>query len=351
MKVLTILGARPQFVKASALSRALRRSHKEIIVHTGQHYDHQMSGVFFEGLELPQADINLGVGSGPHGAQTAGMLAGIEKVLVEERPDWAIVLGDTNSTLAGALAAAKLRIPVAHVEAGLRSFNRAMPEEINRVTADHLSDVLFCPSNTSVRNLAAEGITNRVHLVGDIMLDVLRWAEERAAEREQLLLDKLAISPGGYLVLTVHRSENTDDPRHFGAIVEALNGLQELIVFPVHPRTRKLLATGEFSLNGNIRLIEPLGYMEMIQLTKNARMVLTDSGGLQKEAYWLGVPCVTLRRESEWVETVESGWNQLVGTDGEKIRTAVRTFKPAGVRPALYGDGNVAQKCVDLLGN
>ena len=349
MKIASIVGARPQFIKAAALSRELRKRHEEILVHTGQHYDYAMSGVFFDGLEIPAPDVNLGVGSGLHGAQTGAMLRAIEDVLVSKRPDWVLVYGDTNSTLAGALAASKLHIPVVHVEAGLRSFNRGMPEEINRVVADHLSDLLLCPSSTAVTNLASEGITKGVHLVGDVMLDVLNWAKQRADGKPQEILNRLELKERQYLLATVHRSENTDDPERLSGIVDALNALDEPVIFPVHPRTRRAITVGECRLRPHVRLIEPLGYFDMVTLTRSARSILTDSGGLQKEAYWLGVPCITLREETEWVETVEAGWNTLVGSNSEGIVQAVLTFAPPASRAPLYGDGCVAARCVDLL--
>jgi len=349
MKITSIVGARPQFIKAAALSQELRKRHKEILVHTGQHYDYAMSGVFFEGLEIPPPDVNLGVGSGLHGEQTGAMLRAIEAVLVSERPDRVLVYGDTNSTLAGALAASKLLIPVVHVEAGLRSFNRRMPEEINRVVTDHLSELLLCPSSTAVANLAAEGVTRNVYLVGDVMLDVLNWAKQRADGKPPEVLSRLELKKRQYLLATVHRSENTDDPERLSGIVNALNALDEAVIFPVHPRTRKAITGSGCRLRSHVRLIEPLGYFDMVTLTRSARSILTDSGGLQKEAYWLGVPCITLREETEWVETVEAGWNTLVGSDCEKIVQAVRSFAPPASRAPLYGDGCVAARCVDLL--
>jgi len=349
MKIVTIVGARPQFIKAAAVSRALRPRHREVLVHTGQHYDYSMSGVFFDGLELPAPDVNLGVGSGLHGAQTGSMLAGIEGILLAERPDWVLVYGDTNSTLAGALAASKLHLPVAHVEAGLRSFNRSMPEEINRVVADHLSDRLLCPSQTAVDNLAREGISRNVHLVGDVMLDVLNWARQRAAPQGPAILKRLGLEERRYVLATVHRSENTDQATRLSGIMDALNAIPEPVLFPVHPRARKALAAAGLAAKPHVRLIEPLGYFEMLVVANSARLILTDSGGVQKEAYWLGVPCVTLREETEWVETVEAGWNVLVGSNPEKILNAVRSVAPPACRPALYGDGQVAARCVDLL--
>jgi UDP-N-acetylglucosamine 2-epimerase len=349
-KIVTIVGARPQFVKAAAVSRVLRERYSEILVHTGQHYDYEMSGIFFDGLELPRPDVNLGVGSGPHGAQTGAMLKAVEDVLLGERPDWLLIYGDTNSTLAGAVAASKLSIPVAHVEAGLRSFNRRMPEEINRIVADHLSDLLLCPSATAVRNLAAEGITRNVHLSGDVMLDVLNWASERAAATKAEVLKRLDVLPDKYLLATVHRSENTDDITRLSSILDAFNAIDEPIVFPVHPRTRKTINAAGHQLRTHVHLIDPIGYIDMVALTGAARLVLTDSGGLQKEAYWLGVPCLTMRDETEWVETVEAGWNQLVGSDTERIVNAVKSQRRPATRPALYGDGGAARRCVDLLG-
>lgn len=349
MKLVSIVGARPQFIKAAAVSRALRRRHHEVLVHTGQHYDYEMSGIFFEGLDIPRPDVNLGVGSGSHGAQTAAMLKGVEDVLLDERPDYVLVYGDTNSTLAGALAASKLSIPVAHVEAGLRSFNRSMPEEINRLVADHLSELLLCPSDTAVRNLAAEGITQNAHLVGDVMLDVLNWAKQRLSETPKIL-QQLGLVRQGYILATVHRSENTDNLSRLAQILRAFNSLNEPVIFPVHPRTQKAITETGFIVKSNVRLIDPVGYMDMMALARSARMVLTDSGGLQKEAYWLGVPCVTMRAETEWVETVQAGWNTLVGSDSERIIEAVRSFTPNGTHPALYGDGTASVNCVDLLG-
>jgi UDP-N-acetylglucosamine 2-epimerase len=350
VKVVSIVGARPQFIKAAPVSRALRKAHTEVLVHTGQHYDDNMSAVFFDELALPPPDYDLGVGSGPHGAQTGAMLARIEEVLLAEQPGWVLVYGDTNSTLAGALAAAKLHIPVAHVEAGLRSFNRAMPEEINRVVADHLSDLLFCPSQTAVDNLAAEGVTRGVHLVGDVMAESLAFAAERARVRSTIL-ERLELTEKHFLLATVHRAENTDDPVRLQNILVAFAQIRETIVFPIHPRTRKALeALGNpQSAIHNLQLLEPVGYLDMVRLEQSARMILTDSGGIQKEAYWLGVPCVTLRDETEWVETVQAGWNVLVGADTARILQAVRSFAPPADRPALYGQTGVADRIVETL--
>jgi UDP-GlcNAc3NAcA epimerase len=350
LKLVSVIGARPQFIKAAAVSRKLRDRHTEILVHTGQHYDYQMSGIFFHGLQIPAPDINLSVGSGSHGRQTAAMLHGIEDVLLRERPDWLLIYGDTNSTLAGALAAAKLSVPIAHIEAGLRSFNRRMPEEINRVITDHVSDLLLCPSDTAAGNLAAEGISQNVHVVGDVMLDVLHWARRRAEEHPTHILERLGVQRGSYLLATVHRSENTDDVTRLEGILRAFNRLDEPIVFPVHPRAQKVIAQSSCRLKSHVRLIDPQGYLDMMGLIAGARLVLTDSGGLQKEAYWLSVPCITLREETEWVETTQTGWNRLAGTDADQIVRAVRSLVPPDNHPALYGDGDAAARCVDLLG-
>jgi UDP-GlcNAc3NAcA epimerase len=318
MKIVSIVGARPQFIKAAVLSREIRKEHTEVLIHTGQHYDENMSQVFFDELDIPAPNYFLGIGSGSHGAQTGAMLAGIEEVLLKEQPDCVLVYGDTNSTLAGALAAVKLHIKVAHVEAGLRSFNRRMPEEINRVLTDHVADLLLCPTQTAVDNLAAEGITAGVHLVGDVMYDGLLWAVERGKRTSTILAD-LGLSPKNYALVTVHRAENTDDPERLGGILDALNQIEETIVWPVHPRAHKKLEELNWQPAEHIRLIEPVGYVDMATLEAQARVILTDSGGMQKEAYWLGVPCITLRDETEWVETVEAGANEIVGTSAPCI--------------------------------
>ncbi len=348
MKILSIVGARPQFIKAAPVSRVLRQRHTEVLVHTGQHYDHNMSAVFFEELDIPEPAYNLGVGSGPHGQQTGRMLETIEQVLLDERPDWVLVYGDTNSTLAGALAAVKLHMPVAHVEAGLRSFNRRMPEEHNRVLTDHVADLLFCPTQTAVDNLAREGITRGVHNVGDVMYDAVLH-NIGIAEQRSTILNRLGLKPGRYLLATVHRAENTDDPVRLAAIIEALRAVSEPIVFPAHPRARSALAKLGSSPPANVQLIEPVGYLDMLLLEKHARLILTDSGGVQKEAYFFGVPCVTLREETEWVETVETGWNIVVGTDPEQIAAAVGQPSPVGIPPRLFGDGWAGARIIDII--
>jgi UDP-N-acetylglucosamine 2-epimerase len=357
MKIATIVGARPQFIKAGPISKALQTAGMvEYLIHTGQHYDYGMSQVFFEELELPEPNINLAIGSGPHGRQTGQMLAKIEEVLLAQKPDWVLVFGDTNSTLAGALAASKLHILVAHVEAGLRSFKRAMPEEINRVVTDHLSELLFCPSDNAVKNLAQEGISKGVHIVGDVMADALHHAATLAPKKSRIL-DNLRLLPKRYCLATVHRAENTDNPQRLAGILCALSRIAktESVVFPVHPRTRKRLADMThpegcgYTMPSTLRLIDPVGYLDMVQLTQNSRCVLTDSGGLQKEAYWLGVPCVTLREETEWIETTQNGWNRLVGCNTERIVSAAQSDDWPDDRPPLYGNGNAALCIASLL--
>ncbi len=348
MRVLTVVGARPQFIKASAFSRALRGRHEEILVHTGQHYDASMSDVFFEELEMARPDHHLGVGSSSHGAQTAQMLERLEPIMQRERPDCAVIYGDTNSTLAGALAAAKLGIPVAHVEAGLRSYVREMPEEINRVVADRLSAHLFAPTEHAVDNLAREGITSGVTMTGDIMYDTLQQHAAVAVQRSTIIRD-LALTPGGYVLATVHRAANTDDPHRLADIVDALALLREPVILPLHPRTRAALMGTDIEIEAPVRVIDPVGYLDMLTLEQHARMVLTDSGGVQKEAYLLGVPCVTLRDETEWVETLEAGWNVLAGANAERILAAARRPRPTGSPPPVFGDGQAAARMVAAL--
>lgn len=354
MKIVTIVGARPQFVKAAPISKALREAgHTEFILHTGQHYDHGMSQVFFDELGLPTADVNLDVRSGGHGEQTGRMLAGIEEVLLSERPDQVLVYGDTNSTLAGALAAVKLHISLAHVEAGLRSYNRQMPEEHNRVLTDHCADLLFCPTTTAVENLTKEGITAGVHQVGDPMYDAILMFSQRAKERSSILQD-LGLKKGSYLLLTIHRAYNTDDPETLGTILAALQTVSEMIVFPVHPRTRQKLQDFDLLKNAsaqkNLMLIDPVDYLDMLILEQNARMILTDSGGVQKEAFFFAVPCLTLRPETEWVETVTSGWNILVGVDSNKIAAGLQhSFPSVEQQPEMFGNGQSAIAIATIL--
>jgi UDP-GlcNAc3NAcA epimerase len=328
MRVATVVGARPQFVKAAPVSHVLRRRHEECLIHTGQHYDAKMSQLFFDELDIPDPDYNLGVGSASHGKQTADMLAGIEALLLKDKVDLVLVYGDTNSTLAGALAASKLHVPVAHVEAGLRSFNRLMPEEINRVLTDHLAEALFCPTNQSVTNLAREGINQGVHLVGDVMRDAMREQLERGVPSVRLLTEH-DLRSKEYVLATIHRAENTDDPDRLRSIMAGLASIGEPVLLPLHPRTRAALQRSGVAPDcGHIRLSEPLTFSEMLAAEQNARVIVTDSGGVQKEAGWLSVPCVTVRNETEWVETVESGWNVLVGTDSQAIAEAVLAAQP-----------------------
>ncbi len=350
MKITTILGARPQFIKSWAVSEALRQAQiAEVVVHTGQHYDANMSDQFFSELNLTAPQYHLGIGSASHGAQTGRMLEAVERILIDEKPDWVVVYGDTNSTLAGALAAAKLHIAVAHVEAGLRSFNRQMPEEVNRVLTDHVSTRLFCPSAGAARNLAREGIAAGVSVVGDVMQDSLLHFSATARAQSRIL-ERLAVKSGTYHVATLHRADLTDDAARLHAMLQTLADLNVPVILPLHPRTRAKLggSADRFNAQSNLRIIEPLGYLDMVRLVSECQRVLTDSGGLQKEAYWLGRPCITLREETEWVETIEHGWNTLVGHDARKIGAALVKSPPAE-RPHLYGDGAAAGKIVAAL--
>lgn len=349
-KIASIVGARPQFVKAAPVSRALLPAFEEILIHTGQHYDYGMSEVFFTELGIREPDYNLGAGGGTHAEQTGKMMVELEKVFGSLSPDLVLVYGDTNSTLSGALTASKMHIPIAHVEAGLRSYNRAMPEEINRVVTDQLSSILLCPTVAAVQSLEKEGIVEGVHNVGDVMYDALLH-NLVLARKQSTILSKLDLQSGKYALATVHRVANTDDLANMQAIFSAFGQLSTQIIFPIHPRTQKLLAQFDLSAPSNVSLIDPVGYFDILVLEENADCILTDSGGMQKEAYLLGVRCVTLRDETEWIETVETGWNRLVGAHSEAIRSAYETWHPQGERPALYGDGNAAQKMCDILKN
>ncbi|TGE39546.1 UDP-N-acetylglucosamine 2-epimerase (non-hydrolyzing) [Desulfosporosinus fructosivorans] len=349
MKIATVIGARPQFIKAAAVSRVLRTQHQEILIHTGQHYDANMSEIFFEELHIPRPDYNLGIGSGRHGAQTGAILEQVEEVLITENPDALLVYGDTNSTLAGALAASKLHIPVIHIEAGLRSFNRRMPEEINRVLTDHLSSWLFCPTETAVKNLTAEGITAGVYKNGDVMNDAFLYNLELAKEKSNIL-QTLGLTSKSFILCTIHRAENTDDPTRLTQILKAVSQISQPVVLPLHPRTRKIVQElGLNSLLEQVKVIEPVGYLDMITLEAHALKLVTDSGGVQKEAYFAGVPCITMRDETEWVETVEVGWNRLTGADEGKILDAVESFTPPDDRPSIFGDGHAAEQFVTAL--
>jgi UDP-GlcNAc3NAcA epimerase len=335
MKILTIVGARPQFIKSASVSSSLKEAGiEEYLVHTGQHYDHSMSGIFFAELGIPRPNINLNVGSGTHAHQTSAMLVGIEDVIQRENPDYLLVYGDTNSTLAGALAASKLGIKIAHIEAGLRSFNRNQPEEINRVIADKLSTFLFCPSDIAVAHLRREGILDGVHQVGDVMHDsVIKFSQ--LAEEKSTILQTLQLTNKVYALATIHRAENTDNPERLEQIISAFRDISLKVVIPLHPRTRSKISANiqeMIAASGNIKIIEPLGYLDMLQIQKQARLILTDSGGIQKEAFWLRVPCITIRDETEWVETVELGWNYLTGANKKRILDTVDIILSGAVK-------------------
>ena len=349
MKIVTIVGARPQFIKCNPVSKELRKDHQEILVHTGQHYDYEMSKLFFEEMSIPKPDYNLDVGSGPQGKQTGEMLIKIEKVLLEEKPDFVLVYGDTNSTLAGALAATKLHIKVGHVEAGLRSFDTSMPEEINRVLTDHASSVLFAPTQTAVENLQNEGITNGVYRTGDVMYDALLH-NIKIAEKSNIL-ETLHVTSKDYFLVTIHRQSNTDDAENLSNILNALSQVEGKVLFPVHPRTRKFIKEHglEEKIKDNVSLVKPVGYIDFLWLEKNAKKILTDSGGIQKEAYLLKIPCITLRENTEWVETIEDGWNVLVGADTEKITEAAKSFTPPQKQSNHFGDGKASEKIKRIL--
>jgi UDP-N-acetylglucosamine 2-epimerase (non-hydrolysing)/UDP-GlcNAc3NAcA epimerase len=351
VKILTVVGNRPQFIKAAAVSGPLRERHEEILVHTGQHYDDSLSRVFFEELGLARPDRELGIGDGSNTSQTARMLAALEPLLAELTPDATIVYGDTNSTLAGALAAAQAQLPVVHVEAGMRSFERDMPEELNRVLSDHLATLLLCPSELAARNLGAESVRGRVLVVGDVMVDVaMRWSPR--AREDTGVLGSYDVEPGAYLLLTAHRAGNVDNPARLDMLVKLVRALPVPIVFPLHPRTRARLQDagllGELTAIDGLVLTEPLGYIEFSTLLHNARAVVTDSGGVQKEAYLASVPCVTLRVSTEWVETVETGWNTTVDLD-PPLALAALSRRPPAEHPQLYGDGHAAARCVQAI--
>ncbi len=349
MRVASIVGARPQFIKAAMVSRVLRKVHEEVLIHTGQHYDPNLSQVFFDVLGLAEPDMNLGVGSGSHGVQTGRMLEAVESVLLDIDPDLVLVYGDTNSTLAGALAAVKLQQPVAHVEAGVRSFNRTMPEEINRVLVDRVSRYLYCPTERAVEHLGAEGVTKGVHRVGDVMLDAaLRHEEAARAKHAHSGFD---LERGGYLLLTIHRPTNADDARRLRTILESLDSSGYPTLFPAHPRTRKVMDRFDLAdrFEETLQVVEPVDYLVFLSLLLDAAKVVTDSGGVQKEAYFFEVPCITLRGETEWEETLEGGWNVLVDVNPQDLRQAMERSPEGSPRRDQFGDGHAAEKVVATL--
>jgi len=345
MKIATIIGARPQFIKSATISRIFRNYNdiNEIIIHTGQHYDENMSEIFFNELKIPKPNYNLEVGSESHGKQTAMMLEKIEAILLKEKPDWVLVYGDTNSTIAGALAATKLHIKIAHVEAGLRSFNRKMPEEINRIATDHISDILFVPTQNAMNLLANEGIVERAVLVGDVMYDAILYNQKLADEKYKL---SDITNLNNFYLGTIHRPSNTDNLVRLQNIFSAFSELDLPIILPLHPRTQKIIKKIKYSKN--VKIIEPVSYLKMIVLLKNCKKVLTDSGGLQKEAYYLHKPCITMRDETEWIETLENNWNFIVGADKDLILEKVKN-KEFGKQKDYFGDGKAAEKIVDFI--
>ena len=360
MHIVTIVGARPQFIKAAVVSRAIKNKTansqniiNESIIHTGQHYDPNMSDVFFEEMDIPKPAFNLDINGSSHGKMTGEMLISIEQVLSKLKPDWVLIYGDTNSTLAGALAAAKMDIPIAHVEAGLRSFNRQMPEEINRVVADHLSSLLLVPTQTATNNLTAEGITDNVVNVGDVMYDASLYYRKKANEKSSIL-NSLELEHGNYVLSTCHRAENTNDLIRLKNILESLAEIsaEMPVVLPLHPRTNTVIEKNNLSyLTKTLKIIEPISFLDMIQLEESANAIVTDSGGVQKEAYFFKVPCITTRDETEWVETVDAGWNKIVGANKEKILDAFHSRKIDREWLELYGDGHAGEKILKLLGD
>lgn len=347
-KIITVVGARPQFIKAAPVSRIIRKYFNEMLLHTGQHYDENMSDIFFKQLNIPQPDINLQVGSGFHGEQTANMLVKMERVFLDQQPSLVIIYGDTNSTLAASIAASKIHIPVAHIEAGLRNFDLSIPEEVNRVVADKLSKYLFVPTLTAVENLKAEGITEQVYLTGDVMVDALNYGLE-IAKKESQILRELNIKTRNYCLATIHRAENTDNISNLKEIMQALGKFPETVVLPIHPRTKKVIHANEITIPQNVLLIASLGYLDFIILESNARVIITDSGGVQKEAYCLKVPCITIFPSTSWVETVEDGWNKLADACESSILNVYHSKFDLSNYNAHFGDGHAAEKIVNII--
>ena len=351
MKIASIIGARPEFVKEAPLSKELRKKHQEIIVHTGQHYDFEMSKIFFGDLHIPKPDYDLGVGSGTHARQTAQIMIKLENVLMKEKPDLVLVSGDTNTTLAGALVASKLKIKLGHIESGMRSYDKTMPEEINRIITDHISDILFCSTKIAVQNLRKEGISKNIFHVGDVMIDSITQ-NFGIAEKKSKIMKKLNLKSKNYFVATVHRSSNTDNKENLKSIIDAFLQSKETIVFPIHPRTKKFIKLyGLYKKlkNSNVKVVNPLGYSDMLVLERNAKKILTDSGGIQKEAYFFKIPCITLRDSTEWLETVNDGWNSLVGASKSKIVSAIKNFNPKSKQTESYGDGQASKNIAEII--
>lgn len=352
MKIVSVIGTRPQFIKCAAMTRELRKEHHEIIVNTGQHYDSDLSSVFFEQLDIPTPEYNLGIGSGTHAYQIGHTMIAVEEILAEEKPGLVMVYGDTNTTLAGALAASKLHIPIGHIEAGVRSWDRNQPEETNRVLTDHCSDLLFCPTKSSMDNLIKENVTKGVHLTGDVMVDILLHLLG-VAEMQSTILDDLNLQNKDYFVVTVHRPDNTDIPENLNNIIEALIQIDRKIIFPVHPRTIDALdkhgLREKLSSTDNIQIVKPLAYLDLLKLMNHADKIITDSGGIEKEAYVLKVPCITMLETTPWPETAEDGWNAVVGSDTEKILKMARNFHPSGERSEDYGKGEACRNIRNII--
>ena len=349
-RILTVIGARPQFIKCAPVSKVIRKYFKEILVHTGQHYDHEMSRAFFEELNIPEPDFDLGIGSDNHSTQTAKMLIALEKVVEKIKPDLMMVYGDTNSTLAGSLVASKLLIPLAHVEAGLRSYNRNMPEEINRICSDRISDILFCPTRTAKENLENEGIKKNVYMVGDVMKDLILHTV-RSKNFKKRILENTLFKREPYCYLTIHRQENTDDAARFKKIFSLIGKIKHKVIFPLHPRTKKQIKRNKIKLPENIFISKPISYFESLAYQKNAKFVITDSGGMQKEAYILGTPCITIRDETEWTETLKNGFNTIVGSDAKKFISALEKCLTIKLKPDknLFGRGEASEKIASVL--